>query len=129
PSPCPFSSPAVSATGSEIVAHSMGTHELRVFLGRVKRLLTDVRLLLKTEKYTKQRTSSGATPSTQAILQSKQVLNADREKELIERVRQGVGRAALIIDGAGVTSNAQDADTRVAGRFQERRSRTYRSRR
>src|SRR5699024_6801857 len=119
PSPCPFSSPAVSATGSEIVAQSMGKNELRVFLGRDKRLLTDVRLLLKTEKYTKQRTSSGATPSTQAILQSKQVLNADREKELIERLRQAVGKARLIINGAEVSSSSQEAVGRVTDGFQE----------
>ena len=41
---------------------SVGKDELRVFLGRDKRLLADLRLLLKTEKYTKQRTNSGATP-------------------------------------------------------------------
>jgi hypothetical protein len=57
-----------------------------------RRLLADLRLLLKTEKYTKQRTTSGALPSTLAILQAKQVLNAEREKELIERLRQAVGK-------------------------------------
>ncbi|MBF6426877.1 BREX system P-loop protein BrxC [Nocardia cyriacigeorgica] len=120
-----FITPETSYSDTEIAAHSMGRDELRVFLGRDKRLLADLRLLLKTEKYTKQRTNSGATPSMQAILQSKQVLNADREKDLIERLRQAVGKAQLIINGAEVTSNSQDALNRVTEGFQELVSRTY----
>jgi hypothetical protein len=122
-----FITPETSYTDSEITAHSMGRDELRVFLGRDKRLLADVRLLLKTEKYTKQSTNSGATPSMQAILQSKQVLNADREKELIERLRQAVGKAQLIINASEVISSSQDAVTRVTDGFQELVSRTYTS--
>ncbi|MGO2112167.1 MAG: BREX system P-loop protein BrxC, partial [Pseudoclavibacter sp.] len=122
-----FITPETSYSDSEIAAQSMGRDELRVFLGRDKRLLADLRLLLKTEKYTKQRTNSGVTPSMQAILQSKQALNADRGKELVERLRQAVGKAQLIINGAEVASNAQDAVTRVADGFQELVSRTYTS--
>lgn len=122
-----FITPETSYSDSEIAAQSMGRDELRVFLGRDKRLLADVRLLLKTEKYTKQRTNSGATASMQAILQSKQVLNADREKELIERLRQGVGAAQLIINAADVTTSSQDAVGRVTDGFQELVSRTYTS--
>lgn len=122
-----FITPETSYSDSEIAAQSMGRDELRVFLGRDKRLLADLRLLLKTEKYTKQRTNSGATPSMQAILQSKQILNTDREKELIERLRQAVGKAQLIINAAEVTSSSHDALTRVTDGFQELISRTYTS--
>ncbi|WP_029253807.1 BREX system P-loop protein BrxC [Paraoerskovia marina] len=120
-----FITSETSYTDAEIKAQSMGRDELRVFLGRDKRLLADLRLLLKTEKYTKQRTNSGATASMQAILQSKQVLNADREKEMIERLRQAVGKAQLIINAAEVASGSQDAIGRVADGFQELVSRTY----
>lgn len=122
-----FITPETNYTDTEIAAQSMGKDELRVFLGRDKRLLTDLRLLLKTEKYTRQRTSSGATPTMQAILQSKQVLTADREKELIERLRQAVGKAQLIINAAEITSSSQDAVTRVSDAFQELVNRTYTS--
>lgn len=122
-----FITPETSYSDSEIAAQSMGRDELRVFLGRDKRLLADIRLLLKTEKYTRQRTNSGATPSMQAILQSKQVLNAEREKELIERLRQALGKAHLIINAAEVPSASQDALTRVTDGFQELVSRTYSS--
>ena len=120
-----FITPETSYTDEEIMMQSAGKDELRVFLGRDKRLLADLRLLLKTEKYTKQRTNSGALPSTQAILQSKQMLNAEREKELIERLRQAVGKAQLIINAADITSGAQDAVTRVTDGFQELVNRTY----
>lgn len=120
-----FITPETNYTDTEIAAQSMGKDELRVFLGRDKRLLADLRLLLKTEKYTKQRTNSGATPSMQAILQSKQLLNADREKELIERLRQAVGKAQLITNAAEITSSSEDAVTRVYDGFQELVNRTY----
>lgn len=120
-----FITPETSYTDTEIAAQSMGKDELRVFLGRDKRLLADLRLLLKTEKYTKQRTNSGATPSMQAILQSKQLLNSDREKELIERLRQAVGKAQLIINAAEIKSGSQDAVARVSDGFQELVSRSY----
>lgn len=122
-----FITPETSYSDAEIIAQSMGRDELRVFLGRDKRLLADLRLLLKTAKYTKQRTNSGATPSMQAILQSKQLLNADREKELIERLRQAVGNAQLIINASEVTSGSQDAVTRLTDGFQELVGRTYSS--
>lgn len=122
-----FITPETSYSDSEIAAQSMGRDELRVFFGRDKRLLADLRLLLKTEKYIKHRTSSGATPSTLAILQSKRILNGDREKELIERLRQAIGKAQLIINAAEVTSSSQDALARVTDGFQELVSRTYTS--
>lgn len=117
--------PETRYTDSEILAQSLGRDELRVFLGRDRRVLTDLRLLLKTEKYTKQRTNSGTTPSMQAILQSKQVLNADREKELIERLREAIGKAQLIINGTVIKSTSEEAVTRVTDGFQELINRTY----
>ena len=120
-----FITPETNYTDEEIKMQSAGKDELRVFLGRDTRLLADLRLLLKTEKYTKQRTTSGALPSTLAILQSKQVLNAEREKELIERLRQAVGKAHMIINAAEITSGSQDAVTRVSDGFQELVNRTY----
>lgn len=122
-----FITPETSYTDDEIKMQSAGKDELRVFLGRDKRLLADLRLFVKTEKYTKQRTNSGATPSMLAILQAKQLLNADREKELIERLRQAVGNAQMIINASEVTSSAQEAAARVSDGFQELVSRTYTS--
>ncbi|NHQ58332.1 BREX system P-loop protein BrxC [Micrococcus luteus] len=122
-----FISPETSYSEEEIKAQSTGRDELRVVLKRDKRLMGDLRLLLKTEKYTKQRTSSGTTPSVQSILQSKQLLNADREKEFIERLRKAVGEADMIINASTVASSSQDAVSRVTDGFQELVGRTYNS--
>ncbi len=122
-----FITPETSYTDDEIKMQSAGKDELRVFLGRDKRLLADLRLFVKTEKYTKQRTNSGATSSMLAILQAKRLLNADREKELIERLRQAVGNAQMIINASEVTSSSQEALARVSDGFQELVSRTYTS--
>lgn len=120
-----FITPETVYEDREILAQSMGTDELRVFLGRDKRVLADLRLLLKTEKYIKQRTNSGTTPSVRAILQSKQMLVVERDKDLIERLRQLVGRAQLIVNATEVQSSTQDPEMRVRDGFQELISRTY----
>lgn len=122
-----FITPETSYTDDEIKMQSAGKDELRVFMGRDKRLLADLRLFVKTEKYTKQRTNSGATPSMLAILQAKQLLNADREKHLIERLRQAVGNAQMIINASEVASSSQEAVAHVSDGFQELVSRTYTS--
>lgn len=120
-----FVTPETVYEDQEIFTQSIGTDELRVFLGRDKRVLADLRLLLKTEKYIRQRTNSGTTPSVHAILQSKQMLVAERDKDLIERLRQLVGRAQLIVNATEVQSSAQDPVMRVRDGFQELISRTY----
>lgn len=120
-----FITPETSYTDEEIKMQGAGKDELRVVLGRDRRLLSDLRLLLKTEKYIKRRTSSGATPSMQAILQSKQITNTEREKEFIAQLRRTVGEAHMLINAAEVTSTSQDAVTRVTDGFQDLVSRTY----
>lgn len=120
-----FVTPETAYEDQEIFTQSIGADELRVFLGRDKRVLADLRLLLKTEKYIRQRTNSGTTPSVHAILQSKQALVAERDKDLIERLRQLVGCAQLIVNAMEVHSSAQDPVMRVREGFQELISRTY----
>ena len=122
-----FITPESTYTDEEIRAQSTGRDELRVVLQKDKRLLNDLRMLLKTEKYTKQRTSAGTTPSVQAILQAKQLLNSEREKELVERLRKAVGEAVLVINASTVASSSQEPIARVSDGFQELVSRTYNS--
>lgn len=119
--------PETSYTYEEIKMQSAAIDELRLILVRDKRLLADLRTFLKTEKYTKQQTKSGTTPSVQAILQTKQLLNADREKEIIARLREAVGHAQMIINASEVSSSSQDAQVRVSDGFQELVRRTYTS--
>ncbi len=105
--------------------HSAGKDELRVILEPDERVLSDLRLLIKTEKYTKRKQTTSLSAIEDQILRSKAAQNAEREKELVERVRRAVGKAELVINAADVTSSSQDAGARVADGFQHLISRTY----
>ena len=59
---------------------------------------------IKTEKYTKRKQTTSLSAIEDQILRSKAAQNADREKELVERVRSAVGKATLVINAADVTS-------------------------
>ncbi len=120
-----FITPEYPFTPDETRMHSAGKDELRVILEPDERVLTDLRLLIRTEKYTKRKQTTSLSVVEDQILRSKAAQNVDREKELIERVRRAVGKAALVINAADVTSSSQDALTRVTDGFQELVARTY----
>jgi hypothetical protein len=105
--------------------HSAGKDELRVILDPDGRVLSDLRLLIKTEKYIRRKQGTSISADVDQILRSKGAQNTDREKELIERVRSSVGKATLVINAADITSSSQDALTRVTDGFQDLISRTY----
>ena len=120
-----FISPEYPYTPDEIRMHSAGKDELRVILDPDGRVLSDLRLLIKTEKYIRRKQGTSISADVDQILRSKGAQNTDREKELIERVRSSVGKATLVINAADITSSSQDALTRVTDGFQDLISRTY----
>ncbi len=120
-----FITPEYPFTPEETRMHSAGKDELRVILEPDERVLSDVRLLIKTEKYTRRKQTSSLSAIEEQILRSKAAQNVEREKELIERVRRAVGKAALVINATDVTSGSQDAVARVTDGFQDLVSRTY----
>lgn len=120
-----FITPEYPYSLDEIRMHSAGKDELRVILEPDQRVLPDLRLLIKTEKYTKRKQTTSLTAIEDQILRSKAAQNVAREKELIERVSRAVGNAALVINATDVSSSSQDALARVADGFQELVSRTY----
>lgn len=109
----------------QIRMHSAGKDELRVILEPDERVLSDLRLLIKTEKYTKRKQTTSLSAIEDRILRSKAAQNVDREKELIQRVERAAGQSTMIINATDITSTAQDALTRVRDGFQELVSRTY----
>jgi len=120
-----FITPEYPFGPEEIRMHSAGKDELRIVLEPDDRALSDLRLLIKTEKYTKRKQTTSLSAIEEQILRSKATLNVEREKELVERIRRAVGKAALVVNAADVTSTAQDPITRVADGFQDLISRTY----
>lgn len=120
-----FISPEYPYEPEQIRMHSAGKDELRVILDPDDRLLSDLRLLLKTDKYTKRKRATSLSAIEEQILQSKATLNREREKELVQRIRSAVGKASLVINAADVTASSQDAAGRVTEGFHELISRTY----
>ncbi|UAK39181.1 BREX system P-loop protein BrxC [Gordonia bronchialis] len=120
-----FITPDYPHTPDEIRMHSAGKDELRVILHPDERVLSDLRLLLKTDKYTKRKRTTSLSAIEEQILQAKAALNREREKELVQRVQSAVGKSTLIINAADVPASSTDALTRVSEGFQELISRTY----
>ena len=120
-----FITPEYPFTAEETRMHSAGKDELRVILEPDERVLSDLRLLLKTDKYTKRKQTTSLSPIEEQILRSKAALNREREKELVQRIQSAVGKAGLVINAADVTPSSQDALGRVSEGFQELISRTY----
>ncbi|MFF3695023.1 BREX system P-loop protein BrxC [Streptomyces sp. NPDC002221] len=120
-----FITPEYPYGPDEIRMHSAGKDELRVILEPDERALSDLRLLIKTEKYTKRKHTTSLSAIQDQILRSKGTQNSEREKELVARIRRAVGKAELVINAADVASTSQDAVARVTDGFQDLVSRTY----
>ena len=120
-----FITPEYPYGPEEIRMHSAGKDELRVILAPDDRVLADLRLLIKTEKYTKRKQTNSLSSVEEQILRVKATQNAQREKELVERIRRAVGSADLVINAADLTVASQDALTRITEGFQDLIARTY----
>jgi hypothetical protein len=120
-----FISPEYPHSPEEIRMHSAGKDELRIVLDPDARVLSDLRLLIKTEKYIKRKQGTSLSAIESQILQTKGAQNIEREKELIQRVKGSVGKAGLIINAADIASSSQDALVRVTDGFQDLISRVY----
>lgn len=121
-----FTSPEQAFSVEQIKAHSAGLDELRVVLPpETDRILADLRLLLKTEKYVKRAQGASRTSIEQTILQTKGTQNAEREKEIVERLRVAVGKSTLIHNAGVLDVSSADPVTRVSDGFQKVIAATY----
>lgn len=108
-----FITPESAYPEHEIFARSMGANELYINLGHDPRLMADLRLVLKAEKYIKRRHTDGLTASTRSILESKRTVNSERKTEVIARLREAVGHAQLIVNGTTLDVASTDPEARV----------------
>jgi hypothetical protein len=121
-----FTSPDTEFSLDQIKAHSAGLDELRVVLpGDSERILADLRLQLKTEKYIKRAHGSSRTAIEHTILQAKGTQNAEREKEIVERLRAAVGRATLVHNAGVLDVSATEPVGRISDGFQRVIAATY----
>lgn len=121
-----FISPDAQFNLDQVKAHSIGLDELRVVLpADSERILFDLRLQLKTDKYVKRAQTSSRTAIEQTILQAKGTQNAEREKEIVERLRSAVGHAVLIHNAAILDVTSVDPENRINEGFQRLIAATY----
>ncbi|MEQ7008506.1 BREX system P-loop protein BrxC [Actinopolymorpha sp. B17G11] len=120
-----FITPEYPYEPEQIRMQGAGKDELRVILDPDDRLLSDLRLLLKTDKYTKRKRTTSLSAIEEQILQSKATLNREREREIVQRLRTAVGKAALVHNAADVSAASTDAVARVIEGFQALVDRTY----
>ncbi len=104
---------------------SMGRDELLILLPADERLVRDILMYKRTEKYIRQNISITQQEAVRRILADKGFQNMERYAELKQRVQSLMGRARLIVAGADIEIGSEDAQTRVLFGFHELVSRAY----
>lgn len=102
-----------------------GRDELLVVLPPDERLLHDLLMYKKTEKYIQQNVSRGQRKTIQRILADKGIQNQERRKELQRRTEELLGKAAPLVSGTDIEIGGEEARARIVRGFQELVSRTY----
>ena len=104
---------------------TMGKDELRVILGTDPRLVSDLYMYKKTEKYIRQNISTTQQTAIKQILTQKQTQNNERFNELRQRVDGLMGKAKMIISGSDVEVGGSDPVGRINTGFADLIKRTY----
>ena len=113
--------PFMDGSESETVQRmqSMGRDELRVVLPQDERLIRDLLMHRRTEKYIKQNISVAQQDAKKRILESKSSQNRERLVDLEDRVKQLLGKARLIINASDLDISSEDGQTRVMKGFHQ----------
>jgi len=114
-----------SENESTLRMQSMGRDELLVVMPADERLVRDTLMYKRTEKYIRQNNSITQQEAVKRILADKAFQNRERYAELRQHVRNLMAKAKLIVAGADVEINSENAQTRLLQGFQEIVSRAY----
>ena len=99
--------------------------ELFMVLPTDERLMRDLLMYKRTEKYIRQNMSITQHEAVKRILTDKGFQNRERYAELQQRVQILMGKAKLFVAGADIEIGSEDAQTRVLRGFHELISRAY----
>lgn len=99
--------------------------ELFVVLPADERLMRDLLMYKRTEKYIRQNISITQQEAVKRILTDKGFQNRERYAELQQRVQSLMGNAKLFVAGADIEIGSEDAQTRVLRGFHNLISRAY----
>lgn len=104
---------------ADLISQSMGKPELLLILPHDRLLLDDLKLFRQTAKYVQQNLSPTVPETRRAILTAKQQKNADRRASLVDRLKDALCTARLVLNGNELTHASTDARTRIAKSFQD----------
>ncbi len=108
-----------------LLSHTIGRDELLVVMPADNRLVQDLLLFKRTEKYIQQNISVTQQEAIKRILTDKSFSNRERSKIIETRVRDLLVRSRLFIGGRALEINSTDALTRIVRGFQELVKATY----
>ncbi|MBI2354427.1 MAG: BREX system P-loop protein BrxC [Deltaproteobacteria bacterium] len=104
---------------------SMGRDELLVLMPADERLVRDILMYKRTEKYIRQNISITQQEAVKRILTDKGFQNRERYAELQLRVQSLLGKAKMIVAGGDIEVGSEDAQTRIIRGFYDLISRAY----
>lgn len=104
---------------------NFSSDELFVVLPADSRLMSDITMYKRTEKYVKQQYSIAQQETVKRILSEKRQQNTKREVELLQRVKTLIGQAKLLVAGIEIDINTEEAQQRIEKGFHELVSRAY----
>ncbi len=105
--------------------HSMGKDELLVLMAPNDRLVRDILMLKKTEKYIRQTVSITQQESIKRILSEKSLQNRERAIDLQKCVYSSLAKARLFVAGSEIDIPGEDAQIRICKGFYELITRVY----
>ena len=104
-----------SVTTSNVNMFSIGRpNDLVIFLPDDKRLFDELRLIKKTEKYIQNTNSPSLDPTKLRILSEKAQQNKDRERIVLNNLKESTGEAKMFINGSELTDiGSKDPKTKI----------------
>ncbi|MBD3268545.1 BREX system P-loop protein BrxC [bacterium] len=120
-------SPFHEHAGQEAVlrAHAMGRDELLVLMPPSDRLVRDLLMYKRTDKYVRQNITTAQQETTRRILTEKQLQNTRRYNALRDLVEELLSQATLVLEGRDLDVNGSDPKTRIVKGFHELLVRAY----
>lgn len=98
---------------------NMGRDELLVVMPSDERLIRDIYMYKRTEKYIRQNTTIAQQEIVKRILTDKGFSNSERYKELQQHIQILLGRAKLFAAGREIEVNGEDPQSRIIKGFHE----------
>jgi hypothetical protein len=100
-----------------LVNQAMGKPEMLVLLPIDKRLLGDLTLFAKTDKYVRQNNTTGLADSRRVILAEKGNQNQQRKTDLRQRMERLLSESKVIVNGSSLQGLPSDARSRIIQGF------------